>query len=127
MRGDLVADHDSVTACAGAGPVVVELAALEAQPLGSSTFASYHNNFAIHINPRIGHINLQKLQPEDLDTFYAQLLVVGRRNGAGGGLAPKTVRIIHGIIRKALADAQRKGTVIATSPVSPIRRRCASG
>ncbi len=55
---------------------------------------------------------MQKLQPENLDTFYAQLFVAGRRNGAGGGLAPKTVRIIHGIIRKALADAQRKGTVI---------------
>ncbi len=54
---------------------------------------------------------MQRLQPEDLDTFYAQLLVDGRRNGKGGGLAPKTVRIIHGIIRKALADAMRKGTV----------------
>lgn len=62
---------------------------------------------AIQINPQIGHIPLQKLQPEDLDTFYAQLLVDGRRNGAGGGLAPKTVRIIHGILRKALADAHR--------------------
>jgi len=66
---------------------------------------------AIHINPRIVHIPLQKLQPEELDTFYAQLLVDGRRNGAGGGLAPKTVRIIHGILRKALADAHRKETV----------------
>jgi integrase len=54
---------------------------------------------------------LQRLQPEDLDAFYAELLVNGRRNGAGGGLAPKSVRIIHGIIRKALADAHRKGTV----------------
>ena len=56
-------------------------------------------------------IALQKLQPEDLDTLYAQLLSDGKRNGTGGGLAPKTVRIIHGIIRKALADAHRKGTV----------------
>ena len=61
--------------------------------------------------PRIGSIPLQKLQPEDLDTFYAQLLIDGKRNGAGGGLSPKSVRIIHGIIRKALADANRKGTV----------------
>ena len=64
-----------------------------------------------HVVPRIGSIPLQKLQPEDLDTLYARLLREGRRNGAGGGLAPKTVRIIHGIIRKALADALRKGTV----------------
>ena len=79
--------------------------------LRPSTFSSYRNNVITHIAPRIGSIPLQKLQPEDLDTFYAQLLREGRRNGAGGGLAPKTVRIIHGIIRKALADAMRKGTV----------------
>ena len=79
--------------------------------LRPSTFSSYRNNVITHIGPRIGSIPLQKLQPEDLDTFYAQLLREGRRNGAGGGLAPKTVRIIHGIIRKALADAMRKGTV----------------
>ena len=76
-----------------------------------STFSSYRNNVITHVVPRIGSIPLQKLQPEDLDTFYAQLLRDGRRNGAGGGLAPKTVRIIHGIIRKALADALRKGSV----------------
>ena len=79
--------------------------------LRPSTFSSYRNNVITHVVPRIGSIPLQKLQPEDLDTFYAHLLRDGRRNGAGGGLAPKTVRIIHGIIRKALADATRKGTV----------------
>jgi hypothetical protein len=30
--------------------------------------------------PRLGAIPLQKLQPEDLDTFYAYLLTDGRRN-----------------------------------------------
>jgi integrase len=79
--------------------------------LRPSTFASYRNNVVTHVIPRIGTIPLQKLQPEDLDTFYAQLLREGRRNGEGGGLAPRTVRIIHGIIRKSLADAMRKGSV----------------
>jgi integrase len=79
--------------------------------LRPSTFASYRNNINNHIIPRIGSIQLQRLQPEDLDTFYPQLLIDGKRNGAGGGLAPKTVRYIHGIIRKALHDAQRKGSV----------------
>jgi integrase len=79
--------------------------------LRPSTFSSYKNNIELHVLPHLGAIPLQKLQPEDLDTFYAELLTDGKRNGAGGGLAPKTVRIIHGILRKALADAQRKGTV----------------
>ena len=76
-----------------------------------STFSSYKNKIELHVLPHLGAIPLQKLQPEDLDTFYAHLLTDGKRNGAGGGLAPKTVRIIHGILRKALADAMRKGTV----------------
>lgn len=76
-----------------------------------STWDSYRRNVDIHVAPRIGHIPLQKLAPEDLDSFYASLMVDGRRNGAGGGLSPRTVRIIHGMLRKALADAQRKGTV----------------
>jgi hypothetical protein len=47
----------------------------------------------------------------NLDGFYGQLLSEGRRDGRGG-LSHKTVRYIHGILHKAIADAQRKGSVI---------------
>src|SRR4051812_19571860 len=77
-----------------------------------STWDQYRRNVLIHVVPRIGHIPLQKLTPEDLDGFYAQLMVNGKRNGAGGGLAPRTVKIIHNMLHKALADAVRKGTVL---------------
>ncbi len=80
--------------------------------LRPSSFSSYRRNIEIHVVPHIGQIPLQRLTPEDLDAFYAKLLREGRRNGDGGGLAPKTVRYIHSIIRKALADASRKGTVV---------------
>jgi integrase len=79
--------------------------------LRPSTYSSYRNDLELHVIPRIGHIPLQKLQPEDIDTLYADLLTNGKRNGNGGGLSPKSVRNIHGIIRKALADAMRKGSV----------------
>lgn len=79
--------------------------------LRPSTFSSYERNINLHVILRVGAIQIRKLQPEDLDAFYAELLADGKLNGNGGGLAPKTVRSIHGIIRKALADAQRKGTV----------------
>lgn len=79
--------------------------------LRPSTYSSYRNDLELHVIPRIGHIPLQKLQPEDIDTLYAELLTNGKRNGNGGGLSPKSVRNIHGIIRKALADAMRKGSV----------------
>lgn len=79
--------------------------------LRRSTFDSYSRNVENHVVPRIGSIPLQKLTPEDLDEFYARLLVDGKLNGNKGGLSIKTVRYIHTIVRKALADAQRKGSV----------------
>jgi integrase len=57
-------------------------------------------------------VPLQKLTPEHLDTFYAELLSSGRRNGKGGGLSVKTVRNMHTMLHKALADAARKGTIL---------------
>jgi integrase len=79
--------------------------------LRPSTFDSYERNLRLHVLPAIGRIPLQRLTPEDLDGFYAQLLSTGRRDDRGG-LSHKTVRYIHGILHKALADAQRKGSVI---------------
>lgn len=85
---------------------------LKKSQLSRSTYDSYRNNVRLHVVPRIGQIQLRQLQPEDLDTLYAELLVDGKLNGAGGGLASKSVRNIHGMLRKALADAHRKGTVL---------------
>jgi integrase len=79
--------------------------------LGHSTYDSYRRMINSHVLPRIGMIPLQRLTPEDLDGFYADLLAEGRLNGGGGGLAPETVRNIHGMLHKALANACRKGTV----------------
>lgn len=79
--------------------------------LRPSTFDSYTRNVKNHVIPRLGPVPLQKLSPEDLDQFYAELLASGKLNGDRKGLSVKTVRYIHGILRKALADAHRKGTV----------------
>lgn len=79
--------------------------------LRPSTLDSYERNVHLHVLPKLGRIGLQQLAPEDLDRFYGELLIDGRRDG-GGGLSHKTVRYIHGILHKALADAHRKGTVL---------------
>jgi integrase len=79
--------------------------------LRPSTLDSYERNVRLHVIPRLGNVALQQLTPEDLDGFYGELLSGGRRDG-GGGLSHKMVRNIHGIIHKALADAQRKGSVL---------------
>ena len=75
-----------------------------------STFDSYGRNIKLHVIPRIGQIPLQRLTPEDLDTLYATL-AEERANGRRG-LAPKTIHSIHQMLHKALADAERKGSVV---------------
>ena len=77
-----------------------------------STANSYERNIRLHINPNIGAIPLQRLQPEDLDELYVKLLTDGKRNGGGGGLSAKSVRNIHATLQSALSDAARKGTVV---------------
>lgn len=73
-----------------------------------STIASYRRNISLHVHPALGEVRLQALSASALDSLYAQLLADGRCDGRGG-LRPKTVRYIHFILRKALADASRKG------------------
>ncbi len=61
-----------------------------------------------YIVPRLGSRPLQDLTPAEIEHFYAKLRSNGRRSGPGG-LAPKTVKNVHGILRKALGDAMRLG------------------
>lgn len=80
--------------------------------LSPSTYDSYRRNIDLHVIPRIGGVPLQKLAAEDLDGLYAALSTAGgRRDGKKGGLSPKSVRIVHAILHKALSDARRKGTL----------------
>jgi integrase len=74
--------------------------------LTPSTWDSYARNVRLHIAPELGPIPLQALTAARLNEFYSTLSSNGRRDGRGG-LAPKTVRYLHGIIRRALADAAR--------------------
>ncbi|MCZ7628862.1 MAG: site-specific integrase [Microthrixaceae bacterium] len=100
-----------------------------------STYDSYRRTIDLHVIPALGRRPLDKLTAEDLDLFYAMLLTEGRKKptakkakalkgrkakDADGeneeekpvGLSPKTVRNIHLMLNKAMADAQRKGIVI---------------
>jgi integrase len=74
-----------------------------------STWQSYRMNAETQIIPALGHLALQRLTPAHLTAFYRSLLDHGRR--AGGGLAAKTVRNIHGELHAALRDAVRWGHV----------------
>ena len=71
-----------------------------------STWDSYARNIRLHVVPALGNERLQSITPAGLNRFYAELLEQGRV-GADRGLSPKTVRYVHGIVRKTLADAVR--------------------
>lgn len=73
-----------------------------------STFDSYRSNMEVHVLPVLGNHRLQQLTAAMLNTLYANLLVTG---GDRGPLAAKTVRYIHTIVHKALADAVDAGVI----------------
>lgn len=75
-----------------------------------STFASYRRNIEIHVLPQLGRRQLRQLTPAMLDRLYADLLGDGHQQAARG-LSAKTVRYIHTIVHKALADAVDAGVV----------------
>jgi len=87
---------------------------IQESQLRKSTFDSYRRNIELHVLPPLAKMPLEKLTAGDLDALYASLLVRGRKAATrtGDGLAPKTVRSIHLVLHKALADAERKGLVI---------------
>lgn len=92
---------------------------LQETRLRPRTHHSYASVVSLHITPRIGRIRLDKLQPDDLDGLYIDLLRSGNRRGkTASGLSSASVRYLHRVLRKALADAERKGIVPATSRIS---------
>lgn len=71
-----------------------------------STHQSYAGNLQIHVLPALGSRALQQLTAPMLNNLYADLL---KHGGERGPLAAKTVRYIHTIVHKALADAVDAG------------------
>ncbi len=81
-----------------------------------STYESYERMVRNHIKPNLGHRKLKSLAPDHVQYLYQQKL--------DAGLAPGTVRLIHGILRKALEQAVKWGIVPrnvckATTPPKP--------
>lgn len=54
-----------------------------------------------HIAPAVGHVPVQKLEPSHLNALYSALLT------SAPSLSARTVRFVHSVIRKALADGVR--------------------
>lgn len=106
--------------------LVDEWLPLKRDVLKRSTFASYQDKILNYVVPRIGHVPLQKVTPGVLRGFYTELATDGRRNGPGGGLAPRTVRYTHTLVRSALQQAM-EDHLIPTNPAATKRARPPKG
>ncbi len=69
--------------------------------------------------PVIGAVRLTSLRPQQIAAAYAKALATGRRDGKGG-LSPSTAVVyMHRIIKHALADAVRWGS-LAKNPADAV-------
>jgi integrase len=79
--------------------------------LRPSTWDGYRRLIELHVLPHLGRVPLRHLRTEHLDRLYATLLERGRSDGRGG-LDTKTVHEVHIVLRRALRDAERRGSII---------------
>ena len=70
------------------------------------TVQTYDKNVRVHIRPALGAVKLEALDVHTVQGFINDL---GRPHGDKPGLAPKTVKCIHGILHKALQMAVKVG------------------
>lgn len=76
------------------------------------TVKNYKEHIANHIKPALGNIHISSLNTTDIQKFYNDL---GQPQGDTPGLAPKTIKCIHGILHKALQQAIAVG-YLRTNP-----------
>jgi integrase len=77
-----------------------------ARNLGRKTIQEDASKVRNHIVPHIGGIQILRLRTAHLSELYTKLLLDGRVNRKGG-LAPKTVRHVHALVKAALSWALR--------------------
>lgn len=84
---------------------------LPARGLRRRTLETYESCIRVHVVPSLGTVRIQSLTALQLDRMYARLRTHGGVLQAGKPLSARTVRIIHTILHRALADAERQGLI----------------
>jgi integrase len=79
------------------------LPALNVRP---STASSYARNLRLHVLPAIGSLQVQAIDPAQLNRLYTTLVTSGHRgHRTGDGLSVRTVRYVHTIVHRVFRDA----------------------
>jgi integrase len=74
-----------------------------------ATHYSYERNLRLHVVPYVGLAPLAAIDAGALNGLYGRLLTDGRKDYAGGGLSPRSVRYVHTILHRIFKDAVRWG------------------
>jgi integrase len=82
------------------------------------TLERYAEIVKLHLSPALGHHQLAKLHPLHIESYYAEALVSGRRNG-NGGLSAQTVVHHHRVVHRALKQAVQY-LLIARNPCDAV-------
>jgi integrase len=83
--------------------------------LRPTTYASYTMLATQHVIPRLGSLQLQKLNAAAINALYAYLAEEGRVRGKGA-LSASSVRRVHAVLHRACRDAVRWGR-LTVNPV----------
>lgn len=68
------------------------------------TWTYYKETTEYYIIPKLGHVRLKNLNFRMLNSLYSELMQSGGKNGKG--LSAWTVRHVHAVLHRALADAE---------------------
>ena len=85
------------------------------QNLKPSTLASYQSIIETHLKPVLGDLRLQDLHRSHLESYYVRL--------ANGSVKSGTVKNVHAVLRKALADAVSRSLLTSNPAVDAFKIR----
>lgn len=78
---------------------------IETYNVADKTRERYKNIIDLRLIPKIGGIQIQKLNPLDIKKLYAETIKDGRLDGKKGELSNESLRYIHVVLRRALQCA----------------------
>lgn len=91
----------------------------EVSPKSHERYSEIVENF---LAPELGALAIVKLAPAHIQAAYAKWATEGRRDGKPGGLAPRTRRHLHRILKSALSRAVEQ-QVLARNPADAFKKR----
>ena len=92
---------------------------IEISPKSHERYTEIVENFLV---PALGNLPIAKLAPAHIQDAYNQWATGGRRDGKSGGLAPRTRRHIHRILKAALSRAVEQ-QILARNPADVFKKR----